>query len=667
MTEALPAPDVLWAILEQLPIGIAIFTPENTLRMHNTRFVALTGIPTAGVGPGTSASSWFDRMQASAEYTGQAGASFLAAIRAWDRSHPLSLRRTRANGQVIDSSYTPLPDGGFTVTVSDVSAVASGEDTVRRRVTGLSAILEHIPNGVCVYGPDRRVSMFNAAYTEVMAGAPVAIGEHADDITRRRRDSGEFGPPGEAEIYAAMTIAGINTGSSNARRRVRPNGTVIDIRTALLPYGGYISVVTDITLQMKAEAEARSRAAQMETMLTSIRHGIVMWDTDRRVAAANRVAAELLEIDPANLAPGRSQADVLAAMIARGAFGDPASAEIVTAKILDRDPLRKDLRYITLASGQVIEVRCDPIPGGGEISGFTDITEARAAEDELRRAKEAAEAASQAKSRFLAAISHELRTPLNAVIGFSEQLMRLAGDPAAPTGPAPIAEMAEFAGEINAAGRALLDQINTLLDVARIDAGRFDLASEPIDVSELIETCVRQSDATARSAGIGVAVDVPADLPVLHGDARRLAQALSHLLSNAVKFSEIGGKVRVRARLGEAGDLLIAVRDTGIGIPAADLQRVLEPFTQADSTLSRRFHGAGLGLYISRALIEAHGGSLSLRSRPGAGTTVDIRLPSLRLEPVAHTLPKDWALSKDLAPPKDPDPSNDLAAPKETT
>lgn len=171
------------------------------------------------------------------------------------------------------------------------------------------------------------------------------------------------------------------------------------------------------------------------------------------------------------------------------------------------------------------------------------------------------------------------------------------------------------------------------------------MTRERIDLRALIEACIRQSDATARSAGIGVALDVPASLPAMRGDARRLAQAFSHLLSNAVKFSEIGGKIRIRASLektgpeklgGEkSGDLLIVVRDSGIGIPAADLQRVLEPFTQSDSTLSRRFQGAGLGLYIARALIEAHDGTLTLHSRPGAGTTAEIRLPRARLEPTA--------------------------------
>ena len=255
---------------------------------------------------------------------------------------------------------------------------------------------------------------------------------------------------------------------------------------------------------------------------------------------------------------------------------------------------------------------------------FTDVTEARAAEDELRRAKETAEAANQAKSRFLATMSHELRTPLNAVIGFSDTLLREAANPTS-------GRVAEFAQQINEAGRHLLGLINSILDVARIEAGRFDLASDTVDVVRLVQHCVRQSTAAARAAEVFLDTDLPDDLPLLQADERRLQQVLNHLLSNAVKFTESGGMVTVIARVQPDGRLLIAVSDTGIGIPVVDLERVFEPFTQLDSSLARRFQGAGLGLYVSRALVVGHGGELTLSSMPGKGTTAEIRLPANRL------------------------------------
>jgi signal transduction histidine kinase len=226
-------------------------------------------------------------------------------------------------------------------------------------------------------------------------------------------------------------------------------------------------------------------------------------------------------------------------------------------------------------------------------------------------------------------MSHELRTPLNSVIGFSDALLREAARPSAARPSAD--RVTEFAQQINDAGRQLLGLINIILDVARIEAGRFDLAEDPVDVGRMVRAAVRQSDSSAQAAEITLVADLPDGLPILRSDERRLQQALMQLLSNAIKFTDAGGSVTVGATLEAGGDLLLYVQDTGIGIPGEDLERVFEPFTQLDSTLSRRYQGAGLGLYIARALVVGHGGRLTLRSAPGAGTTAVIRMPASRL------------------------------------
>ena len=221
-------------------------------------------------------------------------------------------------------------------------------------------------------------------------------------------------------------------------------------------------------------------------------------------------------------------------------------------------------------------------------------------------------------------MSHELRTPLNAVIGFSEALLHEAARPSPQ-------RVAEFASQINNSGRRLLDLINIILDVARIEAGRFDMASDQVDVERLILDCLRQADTSAQAAELTLTTDLHRGLPLVRADERRLAQVLNHLLSNAVKFTEAGGVVTTAAEIDSAGDLVISVTDTGIGIAEADIERAFEPFTQLDNTLARRFEGAGIGLYMSRALAEGHGGRLRLHSRPGVGTTAALRLPANRL------------------------------------
>jgi signal transduction histidine kinase len=413
------------------------------------------------------------------------------------------------------------------------------------------------------------------------------------------------------------------------RRRRRPDGTAIDIRTAPLPDGGHISVVTDITPLVQAEAEAGSRVEQMGVMLANIRHGVLLWGADRRLLASNAMAAELMGHPPGLLVPGRSETEILDDMAQRGEWGDGERAEAAARTLRDLDRSVPYVRQVITKAGLVLDTRSDPAPGGGWISTYTDVTEARVVEEELRRAKEVAEAANLAKSRFLATMSHELRTPLNSVIGFSDALLREAARPSAARPSAD--RVTEFAQQINDAGRQLLGLINIILDVARIEAGRFDLAEDPVDVGRMVRAAVRQSDSSAQAAEITLVADLPDGLPILRSDERRLQQALMQLLSNAIKFTDAGGSVTVGATLEAGGDLLLYVQDTGIGIPGEDLERVFEPFTQLDSTLSRRYQGAGLGLYIARALVVGHGGRLTLRSAPGAGTTAVIRMPASRL------------------------------------
>ncbi len=608
--------------LATLQIGLAAFGPAGTLLFANPRFSELLALPPDHVHPGISFAALLDLMAGRDEFAGADGAAFIAGQRGADRSRSATARRIRGNGQVIDVTSDPLPDGGWTMVVTDITPLARAEDEASRRARALDAILEAIPHGVCVYGADLRVMMFNRAYTDAMNGAPLAVGDHRLEVIRRRAEAGEYGTGKPDEIAAQQ--ASFDVTRPQMRRRRRPNGTVVDVRTAPLPYGGYISVVTDITPLTQAEAELSRRAEEMTAMLASIRHGIMLWGPDRRLIASNAGVAELMGHPPGLLTPGRSQDEIIDNMLRRGEFGQGDAARRVADGLRTRDRSVTYIRTQHLPSGRIVEIRSDPTPGGGWLSTYADVTEARQAEEELRRAKESAEAANQAKSRFLATMSHELRTPLNAVIGFSDALLREAANPTT-------ARVAEFARQINESGRNLLGLINIILDVARIEAGRFDLASDVVDIERLVRAAVRQADAAAQAAEITLTVELPDTVPRLRADERRLAQVLRHLLSNAVKFTEIGGTVTVGARLEPDGDLVIFVRDTGIGISEGDLERVFEPFTQLDSTLARRYQGSGLGLYVSRALVAGHGGRLALRSRVGEGTTAEVRLPAGQL------------------------------------
>ena len=257
---------------------------------------------------------------------------------------------------------------------------------------------------------------------------------------------------------------------------------------------------------------------------------------------------------------------------------------------------------------------------------FLDVSEQKRMLLELQRAREAAERANLAKSQFLANVSHELRTPLNAIIGFSDIMHTEI------FGPIGQPRYRDYVADIRHSGRHLLDLINDLLDVARLESGRMRLDESEAEPRALIVDALKLVQERADKAGISLEQVVEEPMPVLRVDRRKLLQVLVNLLANAIKFSETGQRVSVAAGPGEnGGDYRFRVADRGIGMNEKDLQTVFEPFTQVDGDQTRQNEGAGLGLAISRALVELHGGSIGIRSALGEGTSVHVDLPAERV------------------------------------
>ncbi len=408
------------------------------------------------------------------------------------------------------------------------------------------------------------------------------------------------------------------------------------------PYLTGLAVVSD-----SGAAEATSDAnARLRDAVETISEAFVLWDRDNRLVMCNSKYQQFHGLPDEMVQPGSPYEEVIAA----------ASEPIVSKRIAVSGGDDDDTRTYEaqLEDGRWLHINERRTKDGGYVSVGTDITvlkesqqrlaeseqQLRASVSELRLSrreleqqkqqlvdlaekyaleKNRAEAANRAKSEFLANISHELRTPLNAVIGFSEVMQQ------GLFGPLGHPKYQEYARDIYASGAYLLEVINDILDMSKIEAGRMTLDVSTVDVGDIIADSMKVVSQAAAERNIALSRHGPQHLN-LEADRRALKQVFLNLLSNAVKFTRDGGSVEVHlARL--RGGVKIAIKDTGIGIPEADIAKLGRPFEQVENQFSKSHQGSGLGLAISRALVELHGGSLRIASREGHGTTVTLILP----------------------------------------
>jgi two-component system cell cycle sensor histidine kinase PleC len=485
----------------------------------------------------------------------------------------------------------------------------------------------------CAYETDRDMTVTKiVGDTEDILGiAPTAlVGKRLDEFLC-------------IEAAAALGDSRERRRFSNLRGRTRNGGCYIQLSGEPLydangEFAGSHGVIGDATALFEAEERIATQHRRFREAIECIPASLMLFDADDRLVICNSASQDFFTGATELLVPGSTFEEILRADISSGQLWkvDMGVDEWVAERMARHRAANTDV-VGARSDGRWIQVIERSTTDGGVIGIRIDITELKEKEAELEEktrqlearglelieAKEAAEAADNAKSRFLANMSHELRTPLNAIIGFSSMIGMEAW------GPVGHAVYRDYADDINRSGYHLLDLINDILDLSKIAAGKFEMTVSEVSLPAMIEDCAHMLRIKAEAAGLEIIVDAPSDLSPLSADERMVKRMLLNLLSNAIKFTE-KGHVRVVARCDPDQRISLSVTDTGIGIAAAELPRLMKPFMQTEGTVARKHEGTGLGLSLVKSMIELHGGEVELSSELGVGTTVVLRFPAAR-------------------------------------
>jgi PAS domain S-box-containing protein len=550
---------------------------------------------------------------------------------------PIEQQRYRFDGTMFDveTAATYLLWEGrpaFVGVMRDITGRKQAEAALAEAHRRFSAITANIPGAVyqCVLTPDGAVRFpyFSAgvlgitgrAAEEIMADSAAFSGmlrpDFRETYLRRLRESALALDPFDLQMPIVRRDGVDRWVRARARPHRQPDGAVV-----------WDGMFVDVTERMKAEERLRESEERYRKLIDMTPDSIYVHKAGR-IVLSNDAAARLFGAASRDDMLGISTLDLVHAdfreMVQR------RQGLIVSAGTRTTFMRQKRLRLDGTefwAEVAAAGVEWDGVRGG--IVVLRDVTEQIEAAELLRHSKEEAELASRAKTEFLANVSHELRTPLNAIIGFSDIIQREM------FGPLGNESYLAYARDIFQSGAHLHELINDILDLSKIEAGKLELQEEEIDIARAAARCLRLVQPRAEAGRVALETVIGETLPPVRADERKMKQIMLNLLSNAVKFTEPGGSVRLMIDLVPGGGLRIVVADTGIGMDAEGMKVALQPFGQADSALNRKYEGTGLGLPLTRALVDLHGGEFEIASTLGEGTCVTVSLPASRVLPVS--------------------------------
>lgn len=547
----------------------------------------------------------------------------ILAQRAMAKLVPQNLRGhmiVEGQRKLYELTEVPLPQEKRVIGLAlDVTKEEEWATSYDRLSASQRETLEQLRTAIAMFDADTKLEFYNSSYEQLtgMSGTWMDTRPKIGELIEKLRELRKIPEQADYKQYKQQWVSRFTSLlEPHEEMQYLPDGTVVRMIIVPRPMGGLLLTMEDVTSRLQLESSYNTLIAVQRETLDNLAEGIAVYGEDGRLKLSNEAFARMwmlteLELD--------SNPHITQLLERAGRFFTPAEWPEMKNTILG-NALEREARRgrIERDDGSVLEYSVVPLPDGNILNAWFDITDTVKVEQALMEKNAALEEAERLKTDFLANVSYQLRTPLNAIMGFTEMLHHQYFGQLNE-------RQLEYTSNMIEAGQRLVSLVNDILDLSTIEAGYLKLYPAEVKVRGLIEQVTHLTQEWARKQKIEMYVQCP-DEVVIFADERRMKQVLLNLISNAINYSPSGGLLTVAAAVKDK-TVEISVRDTGMGIPADDLQHVFTPFERIRSRKAHRRGGAGLGLSLVKSIVQLHGGDVAIESREGVGTTVTCRLP----------------------------------------
>jgi signal transduction histidine kinase len=522
--------------------------------------------------------------------------------------------------RLIEITETPDGSGGTIGFATDRTDLENSETELARHINAHGEVLESIHAGVAIYGPDKYLKFCNSAFAGLWGLETdwLASGPSLDELLERLRERRRIPEFADFRAFKRTQLAMFTSLIEPHQELLHlPDDRTLSMSVSPHPLGGLVFVYEDVTDRLALERSYNTLIEVQRESLDNMFESIAVFGSDGRLKLHNPAYRRIWALSAGDLAGEPHISEIVEKT--RAFYDDGGDWPGLKAQIIGQisgGALVSD--RLDRQDGTVLQLATVPLPDGNALVSYQDVTDTTRVERALRERAEALETAGRLKSEFIANVSYELRTPLNAIIGFAEILANEYFGQLTP-------RQLDYSRGILDSSHRLLSLINDILDLATIEAGYMTLETAQVDIRDMLEAVLTLTRERARNQNLDLSLECAADIGVIGADERRLKQALFNLISNAIKFTPAGGSIRLAAKR-EDRELVFSVSDTGVGIPMADQERILEKFERGDPTLAQT--GAGLGLSLVKSLVELHGGTVTIESGTDRGTIVRCHLPT---------------------------------------